>query len=149
MRRTALLVLIASLAAGCRNAAGPDTIPDGAASIVRLGSLQQTVRVEPAEPVSGQNITVRSVLLNTGSAPIDLSSRLCGLDYAGALALEEPQGYGKCGAYSMQGLLGAGDSLVVVDLMEVSAGPGRHTLRVRHALAPSLWAELRVGVRGP
>lgn len=147
MRRSAIYILAASLLAGCRGTTAPETMLDGNASVVRLGSLQQTVRIEPAEPASGQNITIRSVLVNTGSAPIDLSSRLCGLDYAGALALAEPQGFAKCAAYSMHGLLGAGDSLVVVDLMAVAAAPGRHTLRVRHALAPSLWAELRVGVR--
>jgi hypothetical protein len=94
-------------------------------------------------------VSIRSAIVNRGSAPVPLTSRICGLDFGGSLDLAWPSEIGKCGGYSMHGALVPGDSVVTYDLMQVTSPAGRHVVLVRHALAPETWVELDVQVRGP
>jgi hypothetical protein len=150
IRTAAFLALIAFLSGGCRDTPTDSGSPsDGTALVGRFGSLVQTITIEPAAPAPGENVVIRSVIVNRGSRVVTLSSRLCGLDYDGSLELAWPADIGKCRAYSGRDELAPGDSVVGHDLMEVTSPPGRHLLRVRHALEPEAWAELSVNVRAP
>lgn len=149
IRAAAFLALIATLT-GCRESPTDSGSPsDGTALVGRFGNLVQTITIEPSTPAPGENIVIRSVIVNGGPSVVMLTSRLCGLDYDGSLALAWPANIGKCRAYSGHNELAPGDSLVGADLMEVTSPPGRHLLRVRHALDPEAWAELSVDVRAP
>jgi hypothetical protein len=110
------------------------------------GHLVQRVTLSPAAPAPGQNVSIRSVISNTGFLAASLSSRVCGLDFGGDLKLTWPPNLGKCAAYSMSGDLAPADSVLGFDTMRVDSPPGEYTLRVRHALSPEGWYELRVRV---
>jgi hypothetical protein len=120
--------------------------PDGAALTLR-GPLAVRTTLSPGTPSSGENVTVRSVIVNVGRESVMLESRMCGLDYGGSLGLTYPHGVGKCAAYSITGLILPGDSVVTSDLMRVSSAPGSYELRVRHALSPEAWVNVPVTVR--
>ena len=150
IRAAASLALIAVLSGGCSESPTDAGSPsDGTALVGRFGNLVQTVSIEPAAPAPGENIVIRSAIVNRGARSVTLSSRHCGLDYAGSLDLAWPPGIAKCAAYSGRRELAPGDSVVGYDLMAVTSPPGRHLLRVRHALEPEAWAELSVEVRAP
>lgn len=151
-RRRPLLPLLLVLAVACGTNAGSapgDRIAEGDARATIAGGLEQQVTLEPATLVDGRDVVVRSVLRNRGQAPLALEHRECGLDYAGTLTLTHPPEVLKCAGYSISRTLAPGDSAVTSDLMRVASAPGRYTLRVRHALAPSYWLELDVVVREP
>jgi hypothetical protein len=150
-RVSALLGALALVA--CSNTgAGPE---DGAPittpgeKVTLANGLTQAVTLSPASPASGSNVEVRSVLVNEGAAPVDLSSRICGLDYAGTLELTHPPEVMKCAGYSQSSTIAPGDTVQVGDLMRVASGAGAYELRVRHALDPERWVSLQVVVRAP
>lgn len=144
----AILILLGSLVAGCGETPTDTQAPgNGTALVGHIGSLVQTVTVSPASPASGENIAIRSVVVNRGSAPIPIEARICGLDYAGSLELDWPAGIAKCDAYSTAVQLAPGDSIVGHDLMQVASPPGKHVLRVRHAIDPDTWVDLPIKVR--
>ena len=144
----AFLIALGSLAAGCGETPTETTAPgDGTALVGHIGSLEQTVSITPALPASGENISIRSVIVNRGSAPATLEARICGLDFAGGLKLEWPADIAKCGGYSRAAQLAPGDSIVEHDIMQVVSLPGKHELRVRHAIDPDAWVELAIVVR--
>lgn len=158
MRTTARPLLVATLMAtiaacgGSRTTGTEELSNDPPAGQLKqtldvTSSLGQTVTVSPSSPVTGSNITIRSVLTNRGSAAVDLESRFCGLNYGGTLTVTGPPEVMKCGGYSMNSTLAPGDSVVTQDLMRVTSGAGSYTLRVQHALNPSAWAEVSVQVR--
>lgn len=147
-RATAFIML--SAAFGCGDTPTQAASPrDGTARVGRLDDMVQTVTLTPASPRSGETVSIRSAIVNGGSAPVPLTSRICGLDFEGSLDLAWPPEIGKCGGYSMRGALVPGDSVVTYDLMQVTSPAGRHLIRVRHALDPETWVELDVHVRGP
>lgn len=149
-RTAAILIVLGSLIAGCGETPTQTDAPgNGTALVGHIGSVVQTVSVTPASPASGENVTVRSVVVNRGSAPATLEARICGLDFAGALELEWPAGTAKCAGYSVTAQLAPGDSIVGHDIMQVVSPPGKHGLRVRHAIHPDTWAELAIEVRAP
>lgn len=145
-------VLALALLGACQQSATP-TAPSGSLAAGRVeallpGGLAQTVTIEPASPGSGSEVTIRSVVVNRGTESVTLVSRICGLDYGGTLALTNPPAVLKCAAYSRQGALAPGDSVVTADLMRVSSPPGTYELRVRHALTPEAWVTLPVTALG-
>jgi hypothetical protein len=109
--------------------------------------LEQHVTVTPAELVVGENVAIHSVITNRGSTPVNLESRICGLDLGGDLQLTAPPDVGTCLGYSLNGLMAPGDSRESGEIRRVASPPGNHTLRVRHALRPEAWVEFRVVVR--
>jgi hypothetical protein len=144
------LPALLALAAGCSGAAPSATISgenDARRSVLR--GLEQRVTLTPAEPTSGENVEIHSVITNRGSGTVTLASRICGLDLAGDLGLTFPVGIGMCTGHSMSGPLAPGASRESTEIKRVSAAPGTYTLRVRHALHPEMWAEMQVVVKAP
>jgi hypothetical protein len=124
------------VALGCRPGDATDT-----ASV----PLDQVVRLSPAVPESGAILTIASTIRNWGTTPLDLSSRICGLDTAGKLELSGS--LLACAGFSRQVRLLPSDSVTAFDARVVTSPPGRYTLRVRHALEPERWVELSVVVK--
>jgi hypothetical protein len=144
---------VALLLAGCQ-AVTIDEDPD---AFIGLGSVRQVfddglvqqVSITPVAPFTGSTVEIRSVLRNATVRPYPLGSRICGLTYGDRTLLDDPPGLARCAGYSMTRDLGPGDSIVVVDRMQVIAGPGTHTLRVQHAVSPARWVELTLAVQQP
>lgn len=126
--------------------AGDERMDARTDEVIRAGLLQ-SVTVRAAPLLDQRDVEVRSVLTNTGSSALALTSRICGLDYSGTLTVSEIPGLMRCLAYSGQAVLAAGDSLEVSDLIRVASAPGTHVLRVRHALVPEHWASVTVTIR--
>lgn len=146
---TGALAALATITACSGTSSPEDRLVVGEASIEMPGGLSQRVTLVPAEPASGQNVEVRSVVVNNGTAAAQLTARTCGLDYEGSLELTQPPEVMKCAGHSMTASLAPGDSLVGADLMRVSSAPGDYELRVRQLLDPSHWVSLQVVVRAP
>ncbi len=147
-----LLAVLVLLAAGCgspRASAPGERVAEGQVRATIAAGLEQRVTLVPAMLLDGRDVEVRSVLVNTGGTPLSVTSRICGLDYAGTLTLTHPPEVLKCGGYSRQGPLAPGDSAVSADLMRVSSLSGQYELRVRHALSPDHWVVMPVVVRAP
>lgn len=113
---------------------------------VNSAGLVQRVTLTPGMLVSGQNVRVRSVLINRGAARITVENRICGLDFRGTLALSQPPDAVKCAGYSQSTTLAAGDSVVGFDIMRVDSPSGAYTVRVQHALSPAFWYEASIRV---
>ncbi len=145
-----LFPAVLAIAAGCSAAKVPTTGEFGSESdvtrAVQLG-LEQRVTLTPAELIAGENVTITSVITNRGSQAIALESRICGLTLGGDIRLDPPPGIGMCAGYSMSGTIAPGQSRESVEIRRVASPPGTYTLRVKHALEPELWVELRVAVR--
>ena len=149
MPRAALPALVA-LTAACSSAKVPTTGDLGGESEVTrvvVPGLEQHVSLSPAEPATGEVVQIHSVITNRGSTPVDLESRICGLDLGGTLQLNLPTGILACAGYSAGGTIAPGESRESTAIRRVSSPAGTYTLRVRHALRPELWVELRVKVR--
>lgn len=150
LHRFAIILATAALAACSGASSAPrERLAEGDVQVQHPGGLSQRVTLIPAVLVDGRDVEVRSVLVNTGTAPIALDSRICGLDYAGTLELTNPPEVLKCAGHSASATLAPGDSVVGSDLMRVSSPPGQYELRVRHAVTPAQWASLQVVVRTP
>jgi hypothetical protein len=145
VRRTLVPSLLASVAS-CADAT--TAIPSGS-GVTRdnLSGLEHRVTLTPSEPNAGGDVQIHSVITNRGTESVALSSRICGLNYGGTLRLAYPNGSATCGGYSMGGSIAPGESRTNTDLNRVASARGIYTLRVRHALQPELWVEMRVVVR--
>jgi hypothetical protein len=130
---------LAALAAACGSGASADAItaPNLVTTPVErtAGGLQQRVTVTPARPATGDTVTIRSVLVNRGSAPTRVEHVVCGLDYDRTEVLANP--FILCAAYSATTTLAPGDSVVQQDRRVVAAAAGSYTVRVRHVVPPS------------
>jgi hypothetical protein len=144
------LPALLALAAGCTPATPSSTTVSSEADVTRAVApgLEQRVTLTPAEPRAGGDVRIRSVITNRGSRPVNLESRICGLTLEGNLRLEMPPDIGVCEGFSMGGAIAAGESRESSELRRVASPPGTYTLRVKHALQPELWVEMRVVVRG-
>jgi len=138
--RLAVLPLLA-LTFGCAadQAAGPvkSRLPQG---------LVQTVQLSPEHPTTGDWLTITSVVSNSGSQGVPVSSRVCSLDFQSASAFPEAP-LPRCASYSMSVTLQQGDSIAGGDVLIVKASPGLYTLRVRQLLDPEAWVEVPVTVK--
>lgn len=142
-------LLLTMLLAGC----SPSTTPAilSTESDVTRGvapGLEQRVTLSPPELTTGQNVTIHSVITNRGSEAISLQSRICGLDIESDMSLPHPPDIGFCGGHSMGGSIAPGESRESTDIRRVTSAAGSYTIRVRHALHPERWVELRVAVKG-
>ncbi len=149
--RLPLLAAVFALgAAACRSAGTttPGTQPsDNDVTRAVQPGLEQRVTLTPAELVTGQNVTITSTITNRGTQPVPLESRICGLTLGGDIRLDPPPGIGFCEGHSMGGTIAPGESRESTDIKRVASGRGTYTLRVKHALQPELWVEMRVVVR--
>jgi hypothetical protein len=112
--------------------------------IITPQGLEQTVRLTPATPAPGDTIEIASIVVNGTAQPIDVESRICGLDLESSLKLTDS--FIRCAGYSMQGALAVGDTLQGYDRRVVGGIPGTYVLRVRHLLNPDVWVDVPVTV---
>jgi hypothetical protein len=144
----ALIPALLALVASCTAATPPATLSsDSDVTLGVLPGLEQRVTLTPAELTVGEDVLIHSVITNRGSQPVSLDSRICGLTLGGDLQLTIPPGIVTCAGFSMGGTIAPGESRESSELRRVSSPPGTYTLRVKHALRPEVWVELRVGVR--
>jgi hypothetical protein len=141
IRTTLALLSLTIVACGTQPASltGPQIVitPQG---------LEQTVQLSPAEPKTGDTLDIRSIVVNGTAAPVDVVSRICGIDLETTLKLTYTSNVA-CAGYSMQGALAPGDSILGFAGGVVTSGPGTYTLRVRHLLNPDVWVEVAITVR--
>ena len=141
MRTRIIPTALLALALGCQTDQPTATRSLG----VVARNLVQIVRLSPEKPVRNQVLTIESVIINDGGRLVDFTSRICGLDTQGDLALTGS--LLMCAAYSMSAHLAPGDSIQGFDARVVTSPPGRYMLRVRHLLDPERWVEVPVEVR--
>ncbi len=108
------------------------SLPDG---------IEQHVTITPESLTVGADIVVRSVLRNTGTVPVPLSSRICGLNWGGNLRLTFTPGVATCGGWSISTTLAVGDSLVSTAWWRLGSPAGEYTLYVGHLLSPSAYVQ--------
>ena len=146
--RGQFLFALTVLVGGCSRSTTPAII-SSESDVTRgvVPGLDQRVTLSPAELVIGQNVTIHSVVTNRGNQAIALRSRICGLDIESDMSLPHPPDIGFCGGHSMSGSIAPGESRESTDIRRVSSEAGSYTIRVRHALQPERWVELRVAVR--
>ena len=113
--------------------------------VITPQGLEQTVRISPAEPKTGDTLDIRSIVVNGTAAAVDVVSRICGMDLETTLSMTHP-GLA-CAGYSMHGPLAPGDSLLGFAGGVVVSAAGQYTLRIRHLLDPDVWIEVPVTVR--
>jgi hypothetical protein len=146
--RRSFLAAVLALVAGCSASTTP-AILSSESDVTRgvAPGLDQRVTLSPTTLVTGENVTIHSVITNRGSNAISLQSRICGLDIESDMPLPHPPDIGFCGGHSMGGAIAPGETRESTDIRRVSAAAGSYTLRVRHALQPDRWVEMRVAVR--
>jgi hypothetical protein len=138
-------VAVLAFAAACQS---PDVAEPGrpiVSSDAIFPGLSQTIRVDPSEPATADTIRISSVLKNRSWQPVAIQARFCGLGLRTDLALRDA--FLSCGAYSMSGTLGPGESMTETAMRIVDSGPGSYSLRVRHLLNPEHWVRLEIRVR--
>jgi hypothetical protein len=146
--RPLVAILLLLLGVGCTPSTTPAVLSNET-DVTRgvAPGLEQRVTLSPADLVTGENVTIHSVLTNRGSNPISLQSRMCGLDIESDAKLPWPPDIGFCGGHSMGGTIAPGETRESTDIRRVASAPGSYTIRVRHALQPERWVEMRVTVR--
>jgi hypothetical protein len=143
------LMLLAACATDPTSTAGDRRQRDDASVVATpegAAALRHEVYLSPAQPERGDTLRIRSVVRNTGSEPVVVSARICGVDLRGGPALDVP--WARCGGYSMdRHTMAPGDSIVEHDGGIVTSGIGEYELQVRHLLTPELWVKVPVMVR--
>ena len=155
-RALASLVALATLAtlAACSNGtlSGPGdaslvTNRDGI-SVGPSGLEQRLVTKVGAAPAGSPytaQLTVTSAIVNTGSAPVRLTSRVCLFlesDVETTAQMDRFEPLVSCSAVSGTGDLAPGGSTGPMEVsFGVRSGPGTYTIKLRHALSPEFRAE--------
>jgi hypothetical protein len=148
-----LLALTLVAAAGCSGQTALDTSEQARstrdARAAGPNGLEQrlTAVVDPEEfrEPGFHTLLVTSDILNTGSAPVTVSTRVClffasDVQITAEADLFEP--LVSCGAVSQTSELAPGASVGQMQLRyRLRSGPGVYTIRVRHALDPEFRAE--------
>lgn len=106
----------------------------------------QTVRLEPAEPHSGEQVTVWSKVTNVGVSPVWGTFTACALGLGGDLALSEVPGTARCAAASFERQLAPGESVESADTKVVDSPAGTYELEVRHLIDPGAAQKVTVRV---
>ncbi|HET9250820.1 MAG TPA: hypothetical protein VFP58_01735 [Candidatus Eisenbacteria bacterium] len=106
----------------------------------------QTVRLDPAEPQSGEQVTVWSKVTNVGGSPEWGTFMICGLGLGGDLALSEVPGTARCAAVSFERQLAPGESVEMTDTKVVDSQAGTYELEVRHMVDPRATQKITVHV---
>ncbi len=144
------LTLAATLFALSACAAGKITSP--VESTFLANGLEQQIRIEPAgQPFddTGEVFRLTSRLVNRGSEPVTVRVVTCWLDPKENLRASAElvaRAIPGCVAQANVLTLAPGEGGTVSFLGQLDR-PGRHTIRVRHALDPEFWGEIRVVAR--
>ena len=110
-------------------------------------------KVEAAPAGSGYTalLTATSTLVNTGTAPVRVTARVClatDADIETTAQMDRFEPFVSCAAVSMTTDLAPGQATSPLQVQfGVRSGPGEYTLKLRHSLAPEFRAE--VGFRVP
>jgi len=146
--RSASLVALAALAAGCSNRNPSDPGDARLGRAVGPSGLEQRIAttVEAAPPGSPYTalLTATSTLANTGSASAHLTSRACLFldgDVETTAQLDRFEPTISCAAVSAEGDLAPGQSTELAVQFGVRSGPGTYSLKLRHSLDPDFRAE--------
>ena len=145
MRYTAFVAALALVACNAEPAT-PD--PPGHTErviAVGAGSLRQDITVTPQSPTTGDTITINSVLVNVGTAPVSTTATTCGLHLKGTLQTIDP--FIHCAGYSQTVDLAPGDSVTDGRVLIVTAPAGEWVIEVRQLLDPDTWVAVAVRVR--
>jgi len=137
----ATALLLATLGAQCQTAPTAPTAPKG------LGFVQ-TVRIDPAEPHTGEKITIRTEVTNPGPNPKEGTFMACALGFGGDLALSEVPGTVRCAAVSFEQQLAPGESVEGGDTKVVNSPAGTYVLEVRYLINPAMSQKITVRVLG-
>lgn len=108
--------------------------------------LVQTVRIEPAEPRTGDQITITAEVTNPGPDPKHGTFMACALGFGGDLALSEVPGTARCAAVSFERELASGESVEGVDTKVVDSPAGTYVLVVRYLINPPMSQNITVRV---
>ena len=130
-------LLLATLGTRC-----PQTAPTSATG----QGLVQTVRIEPAEPHSGDKITITTEVRNVGPEPLGGTFMTCALGFGGDLALSEVPGTARCQAVSFERKLAPGESIEGVDTKVVDSPAGTYVLQVHYLIHPAVSQNITVHV---
>lgn len=114
-------LLLAAMGAQCDN---PPNAP------VKQGFVQ-TVRLEPAEPHTGEPVTVWSKVTNVGVSPKWGTFLICRLGLGGDLALSDLPGTVRCESVSFERQLAPGESVEESDTKVVGSPAGTYKLEVQ------------------
>jgi hypothetical protein len=151
-RRLVALATLATLAA-CSNGSPADPADaslvgsrDGKAS--GPSGLEQRLVTKVEAPPAGSPytaiLTATSTIVNTGSAPVRVVSRVCFFqesDFEATAKMDRFEPLISCAADSMTADLAPGQSTGLLDVhFGVRSGPGTYTLTLRHSLAPEFRA---------
>lgn len=150
------LVALAALAAlsACSDGSlsGPEgrLVADADGRATGPSGLEQRVvtKVEPPQAGSGYTafLTATSTLVNTGTAPVRVTARVClamedDIETTAQMNRFEP--LISCGAVSMTTDLAPGASTSPLQVQfGVRSGPGEYTLKFRHSLSPEFRANV-------
>ena len=106
--------------------------------------LVTKVEAAPAGSPYTAMLTATSTIVNTGSAPVRVTSRACFFQQADVettASMDRFEPTVSCAAVSMVMDLAPGQSTGPMDVsFGVRSGPGTYTLKLRHALAPEFRA---------
>lgn len=148
IRVVLVLSALAALAGCSRGVLSPDSEAREQTLTRRYdgpGGLVQTIRVSRAEPSPGDTLRIESVITNEGDQPVNVTSRICGLDLQTELRFG-PQF--RCGGFSRHGPLAPGASIRESEGGVVTSRPGTYSVRLRHLLEPEKWVSFQITVRG-
>ena len=145
------LGFIAVAACSSGSLSGPDaslvTSRDGIAA-GPSGLEQRLVTKVEAPPAGGTytaQLTVTSTIVNTGSAPVKLTSRMClfmEADIETNAQMNRLEPFISCGAVEGTSDLAPGQSTGPMQAQFlVRSGSGTYTIKLRHALSPAFRAE--------
>jgi hypothetical protein len=152
--RVASLAVLALFTAGCSY--GSPSAPSDASLVGNLdgkasgpsGLEQRLVTKVEAAPAGSPYtaiLTATSTVVNTGSAPVRVVSRVCFFqesDFESTAKLDRSEPLVSCAADSMTMNLAPGQSTGSLDVhFGVRSGPGNYTLKLRHSLDPEFRAE--------
>ena len=140
----AAIAVVAFAVAACGSdiglSAGGDGGGGGGSPVGELpAGLVQTVSVAPESPTFDGDIVVRSVIRNEGAVSMEITTRICGLNWGGNLRLVFTPGVVTCGGYSQTTSLAVGDSVVSTAYWRVRSQAGEYTLFVGQLLSPSTY----------
>lgn len=115
--------------------------------------LEQQIRVEPASKElddTGVVFNLKSTLVNRGSAPVTVRVVTCWLDPKENLRADVElvtRAIPSCVQTPNVLTLAPGEASNTLWFTGQFDRPGRHTIRVRHALDPEFWGEITVRAR--
>lgn len=119
----------------------------GATDVELFDGLVQRVTVTPAEPVIGEEVEIRSVVVNRGQRTPQFIENTCRLDLESTLDLAPVPEWAECKALPRETALFPGDSLVMRTRKRVQGVAGEHEIRVLHVMEPQYWVPVRVRMR--